>query len=84
MAHCRLSRTGRDAILAEVGAKGVTQGVQVDGAGKLVLLVDAGGREVQVEALDQVAGCLSLFSPLPAGAAGRIMVTGSAEGGGSQ
>ncbi len=56
MAHCRLGCARRDTVLAEVGAEGAAHGVEVDRPAALVPVRDPPRRQVQVEALDQVAG----------------------------
>jgi hypothetical protein len=46
--HGCLGCTGRYAILAEVGAEGVSEGVQVDGATAFIALWDGSRRQVAV------------------------------------
>ena len=54
MAHGRLGCAGRHAVLAEVGAEGVAQGVEVHRSAPVVPLRDAGSGKVPVEYLHEV------------------------------
>ena len=49
-----MGRARRCAVFAEVGAEGVTEGVEVNGSAALILFRDPSGGQVWVEALDRV------------------------------